>query len=66
MFGIVGSLLVIAQLMFLSLGAPTHTAFLFGLIAAICWIFHALERNDKSLLFVNVAVGGFAFYGLIP
>jgi len=66
MFGIIGSVLVILQMACLSLGAPTHTAFLFGLIAAICWIFHALERNDKSLLFVNVAVGSFAFYGLIP
>jgi len=66
MFGIVGSLLVIAQMMFLSLGAPTHTALLFGLIAAVCWIMHALERGDKALLFVNLAVGGFAFYGLMP
>ena len=44
MFGIVGSLLVIAQMALLSMGAPTHTAMLFGLLAAGCWIFHAIER----------------------
>ena len=66
MFGIIGSLLVIIQMALLSIGEPTHTALLFGLLAAGCWIFHALERNDKALLFVNLAVGGFAFYGLMP
>jgi len=66
MFGIIGSCLVIIQMALLSIGAPIHTALLFGLLAAGCWIFHALERNDKALLFVNLAVGGFAFYGLMP
>ena len=66
MFGIVGSLLVIAQMSLLSLGAPTHTAMLFGLLAAGCWIFHAIERKDRALLFVNLAVGTFAFVGLMP
>jgi len=66
MFGLVGSALVIAQMAALSLGLPLHLAFLCRLGAAACWIFHALERNDKALLFVNVVVGGFAFMGLMP
>ncbi len=66
MFGIVGSLLVIGQMALLSLGAPIHVALFLGLGAAGCWIFHALERGDRALLFVNVVVGGFAFVGLMP
>jgi hypothetical protein len=50
----------------MSAGLPLHLAMLCGLVAAGCWIFHALERKDKALLFVNVAVGGFAFIGLMP
>ena len=66
MFGIVGSVLVILQMAFISNGVPVHAAMLVGLVAAICWIFHALEKKDRALLFVNVAVGGFAFVGLMP
>jgi len=66
MFGIVGSVLVIAQMAIMSAGLPIHLAMLCGLGAAVCWIVHALERQDKALLFVNVAVGGFAFVGLMP
>jgi hypothetical protein len=66
MFGLVGSVLVIAQMAIMSAGLPLHLAMLCGLVAAGCWIFHALERRDKALLFVNVAVGGFAFIGLMP
>ena len=66
MLGLVGSALVIAQMAALSLGLPLHLAFLCGLGAAVCWIVHALERDDKALLFVNVVVGGFAFAGLMP
>ena len=66
MFGLVGSALVIGQMAALSLGLPVRLAFLSGLGAAACWIVHALERNDKALLFVNVVVGGFAFAGLMP
>jgi len=66
MFGLVGSALVIAQMAALSAGLPLHLALLCGLSAAACWIVHALERQDKALLFVNVVVGGFAFAGLMP
>ena len=66
MFGIVGSVLVILQMAFIANGVPVHAAMLVGLVDAICWIFHALEKQDRALLFVNVAVGGFALVGLMP
>lgn len=66
MFGIVGTLGVITQMALLAFGAPTHAALLIGLLAAICWIFHALERNDKALIVTNLVVGTFAFIGLMP
>ena len=66
MAGLLGSFLVIGQMALLSMGAPAHVVMFFGLGAACCWILHALERDDRALLFVNFAVGGFAFMGLIP
>ena len=66
MFGIIGTVGVIAQMALLAFGAPIHAALLFGLGAAVCWIFHALERSDKALLVTNLVVGTFAFYGLLP
>jgi len=66
MFGIVGTIGVIAQMALLAFGAPIHAALLIGLCAAVCWIFHALERSDKALLITNLVVGIFAFIGLMP
>ena len=66
MFGWIGSFLVIGQMACLSLGLPTHTAIMVGFVGAVCWIVHAVKRNDKPLLFVNSAVLVTAFVGMMP
>lgn len=66
MFGWIGSFLVIAQMMALTVGLPTHTAIMVGFVGACCWIVHAIKRNDKPLLFVNTAVLMTALVGLMP
>ena len=66
MFGWIGSFLVIAQMMALTVGLPTHTAIMVGFAGACCWIVHAIRRDDKPLLFVNTAVFMTALVGLMP
>jgi hypothetical protein len=64
MFAKLGTALVIAQMALLSLEFNTIFVLIVGLSAAICWAAYALKNNDKWLLITNVAVGGFAIYGL--
>lgn len=66
MFGIVGTVAVVLQMALLAFGAPIHAALFVGLLGAGCWIFHAIERNDRALLVTNLVVGTFAFVGLMP
>lgn len=64
MFGLVGTVLVITQMALMALGYEVTLAMAAGLIAAICWMFHAIKRRDSWLLYVNASVFGFALYGL--
>ena len=41
-------------------------AIMVGAVGATCWIAHAVNRDDKPLLFVNSTVLMFAFVGLMP
>ena len=50
MFGIVGSVLVILQMAFIANGVSVHAAMLVGLVAAICWIFHAGKERSRSIV----------------
>ena len=47
MFGIIGTVGVIAQMALLAFGAPIHAALLFGLGAAVCWIFTLLSVQTR-------------------
>lgn len=64
MFAKLGTVLVIAQMALLSLEFSTIFVLIVGLSASICWAAYALKNSDKWLLITNVAVGGFAIYGL--
>ena len=65
MLGMVGTVLVISQMAGLSLGVPAAQLLVVGLISAIVWSIRAISLKDKWLLLTNVAVGGFAIYGLV-
>ena len=65
MLGMFGTVLVISQMAGLALGFPAAQLLVVGLISAIVWSVRAIDLKDKWLLFTNIAVGGFAIYGLV-
>jgi len=36
-----------------------------GLFGALAFMVHGIRNNDKPIIFVNLAIFGFAFYGVI-
>lgn len=64
MFARLGTVLVIAQMALLSIEFDNSLILIVGLSAAICWALYAINNRDKWLFITNIAVGGFAIYGL--
>lgn len=64
MFGLVGTLGVVAQMAALSLGYDAQLAMMIGLLACVAWIMHSVKQGDNWLLLTNTAVAGFALWGL--
>ena len=65
MIGYIGTVLVITQMALLSTGYPPQTAMMAGLFGALAFMVHGIRNNDKPIIFVNLAIFGFAFYGVI-
>ena len=65
MFGMLGTLGVVAQMAAMSLGYGVQLAMAFGLVACGAWIAHSLKNGDGWLLTTNAVVAGFAAWGLI-
>lgn len=64
MFGLLGTLGVVAQMAALSMGYDTAIAMSLGLAACVAWIAHALKNSDSWLMTTNIVVAGFAAWGL--
>lgn len=64
MFGMIGTLGVIAQMAALSLGYDVRLAMAVGLTACGAWIIHSIRQGDGWLLTTNAVVAGFAAWGL--
>jgi len=64
MFGLIGTVLVIWQMSALANGAP-HWALMMGCGAAVAWMVHGYQRQDKWILITNIILLGIAIYGLV-
>lgn len=64
MFGMFGTIAVIAQMAVLSLGYSTELVMTVGLFACGAWVIHAIKNSDNWLLATNTVVAGFAAWGL--
>lgn len=64
MFGMIGTLGVVAQMAALSLGYNVQLAMTIGLTACVAWIIHSIKNRDGWLLTTNAVVAGFAAWGL--
>jgi len=64
MFGFLGTVLVVAQMIMLAIGQPAELALTFGLFAAVCWMLYAIQQRDQWILYTNTFIFGIATYGL--
>lgn len=64
MFGMLGTLGVIAQMAAMAFGYGVQLAMLFGLFACAAWLGHAIKQRDGWLFATNAIVAGFATWGL--
>lgn len=64
MFGMIGTLGVIAQMAAMSLGYGVQLAMMFGLVACAAWVGHSIKNGDGWLFATNTVVAGFALWGL--
>ena len=65
MFGLIGTVLVVAQMAGLAFGYAAQPIMVVGLLGAAAWIVHAYTKRDGWLALVNSSVAGFAIYGLV-
>ena len=64
MLGLIGTLGVIAQMAAIATGLGVEAAMTIGLFACVAWVAHSIKQRDGWLLMTNIAVGGFALWGL--
>ena len=64
MFGIIGTVGVVAQMAMLAAQLDTRLAMAVGLVSAGCWIMHAIYKRDQALFVTNIVVAGFAAWGI--
>lgn len=65
MFGLLGTLGVIAQMATMAAGYDVKIAMIFGLFACAAWLGHAMKYRDGWLFATNSVVAGFATWGLL-
>lgn len=63
MFGYLGTVLVVAQMSVLSMGAPLW-ALIIGLFASIAWYGHGMINRDIPIMITNALLFLIAFYGI--
>jgi hypothetical protein len=64
MFGIIGTVGVVAQMAMLAAQLDTRLAMAVGLVSASCWVMHAISKRDQALFVTNIVVAGFAAWGI--
>ncbi len=64
MFGLFGTLGVIAQMAAMAFGYGVQLAMIFGFFACMAWLGHAIKHRDGWLFTTNTIVAGFAIWGL--
>lgn len=65
MFGALGTIAVICQMIVLSFGYDIKIALSVGLFGCAMWIAQSIKTKDNWLLTTNAVVAGFAIYGIL-